>query len=79
MVTPLLLYCTALPWELFAMIQQLMRLKDTHPQEFDKYVQMAEDATKLASERPEMFEAIMRDKISDSYLGGEQEKAWYWC
>ncbi|CAM9469615.1 unnamed protein product [Ectocarpus fasciculatus] len=41
-------------------IQELMRLKDTDPGQFAEYVQMAADAAKLAEERPDVFEQLMR-------------------
>lgn len=37
-----------------------MRLKDTDPDQFAEYVQMASDAAKLAEERPDIFEQLMR-------------------
>ncbi|CAM9119874.1 unnamed protein product [Ectocarpus sp. 6 AP-2014] len=41
-------------------IQDLIRLKDTDPDQFAEYVQMAADAAKLAEERPDVFEQLMR-------------------
>ncbi|CAM9412778.1 unnamed protein product [Ectocarpus sp. 12 AP-2014] len=41
-------------------IQDLMRLKDTAPDQFAEYVQMAADAAKLAEERPDVFDQLMR-------------------
>lgn len=37
-----------------------MRLKDTDPDQFAEYVQMAADAAKLAEDRPDVFEQLKR-------------------
>ncbi|CAM9230130.1 unnamed protein product [Scytosiphon promiscuus] len=42
-------------------IADLMKLKDTHPDEFAAYVQMAADAAKLAEERPDVYKKLMEE------------------
>ncbi|CAM9439131.1 unnamed protein product, partial [Hapterophycus canaliculatus] len=42
-------------------IADLMRLKDTHPDEFAAYVQMAADAAKLAEERPDVYNQLLQE------------------
>lgn len=38
-----------------------MRLKETDPEQFNTYVQMAADAAQLAREQPDVFQALMQE------------------
>lgn len=45
-----------------------MRLKETDPDQFNTYVQMAADAAQLAKEQPEVFQALMQEKAAGMVL-----------
>lgn len=68
-----LLCLSCLSYLRLSLQQQLLRLKETNPEEFENFVQMAADAAKLAEERPDVFEALMQDKGAGAQLDGGEE------